>query len=134
MKNQYVIIFDGVCNFCNNSVNFIIDRDHKNVFKFTPIQSKAAETIMAQYGVKKVGFDTLILVKNKKFYYRSDAALEITKDLSGYWDLFRILVIIPRPIRDYFYSLFAKYRYRIFGKNDTCLIPAPEIKDKFLDD
>ena len=133
MSNHHIIIFDGVCNFCNSSVNFIIKRDHKNVFLFTPMQSKPAQDLISKYQVKDVGFDTFLLVKNNECYYRTDAALEITKDLSGLWFLFRGFKILPRPIRDYFYRLFARNRYSIFGKTDFCMVPTSEIKNKFLE-
>ena len=134
MNNYNVIIFDGECNFCNSSVIFIINRDHKNVFKFTPLQHASAKTLLDQHGIIKVSLDTFILIKKNECYFRSDAALEITKDLSGYWYLFRILKVIPRSIRDYLYNIIAKYRYRIFGKAESCIIPTVEIRDKFIDD
>ena len=133
MSNHHIIIFDGVCNFCNSSVNFIIKRDHKNVFLFTPMQSKPAQDLISKYQVKDVGFDTFLLVKNNECYYRTDAALEITKDLSGLWFLFRSFKILPRPFRDYFYRLFARNRYSVFGKADVCIVPTPEVKSKFLE-
>jgi len=133
MSTQNVIIFDGVCKFCNNSVNFIIKRDHHNVFLFAPMQSEAAQDLIAKYNVKDVGFDTFLLIKNNKCFYRTDAALEITKDLSGYWYLFRVFKLLPRSFRDYFYRLLARNRYDIFGKTDKCMVPTPDIKNKFLD-
>ena len=133
MSTQHIIIFDGVCNFCNSSVNFIIKRDHKNVFVFTPMQSKPAQDLIAKYQVENVGFDTFLLIKNNECYYRTDAALEITKDLSGLWFLFRVFKLCPRPIRDYFYRLLARNRYSIFGKTDACMIPTAEVESKFLE-
>jgi len=133
MSTHHVIIFDGVCNFCNNSVNFIIKRDHNNVFLFTPIQSKSAQDLIAKYNVKNVGFDTFLLIKNNECYYRTEAALEITKDLTGFWFLFRAFKVLPKGFRDYFYRLFARNRYSIFGKSDSCMIPTPEVKRKFLE-
>jgi len=133
MSTHHIIIFDGVCNFCNSSVNFIIKRDHENVFLFTPMQSKTAQDLIAKYQVKNVGFDTFLLIKNDECYYRTDAALEITKNLSSFWFMFRIFKILPRKFRDYFYRLFARNRYSIFGKTDVCMIPTPEVKSKFLE-
>lgn len=133
MSNQHVILFDGICNFCNSSVNFIIKRDHKNIFLFAPLQNQLAQDLITKYGVTNVDFDTFILIKNDVCYLRTDAALEITKDLSGYWYLFNIFKILPKSFRDYFYRLFANNRYRIFGKTDSCMIPTPEIKNKFLE-
>ena len=132
MSNHHVIIFDGVCNFCNSSINFIIKRDHSNKFVFTPMQSPAAQQLIADYNVENVGFDTFLLIKNGKCFYRTNAAIEIAKDLRGAWPLFKVFKILPRPIRDYFYRLFARNRYSIFGKMETCMVPTKELKNKFL--
>jgi len=132
MKNKHIIIFDGVCNFCNSSVNFIIKHDHSNVFLFAPLQSPTAEKLIAEHQVSDVGFDTFLLIKNDECFFRTNAALEITRDFNGYWYLLNGFKVIPRPIRDYFYRLFARNRYAIFGKADVCMVPNPELKNKFL--
>ncbi|SET64737.1 thiol-disulfide oxidoreductase DCC family protein [Thalassotalea agarivorans] len=132
MNNQHIIVFDGVCNFCNAAVNFIIKRDHSNKFLFAPMQSPFAQNLISEYGADKVGFDTFLLVKKNQCFFRSNAALEITKDLNGYWYLFRIFKILPRPIRDYFYRSFARNRYSIFGRTQECMVPTDELKSKFL--
>ena len=132
MSNHHVIIFDGVCNFCNSSVNFIIKRDHTNKFVFAPMQSPAAKKLIAQYNAENVGFDTFLLIKNKQCFYRTNAAIEIAKDLGGAWPLCKVLKILPRSFRDYFYRLFARNRYRIFGKTAVCMVPTNELKKKFL--
>lgn len=132
MAEQYVVIFDGVCNFCNGAVSFIIKRDHGNKFVFAPMQSPAAQRLIHQHGVTNVGFDTFLLIKNERCYLRTHAALEITKDLSGFWFLFRIFYVVPRPVRDYFYRLFARNRYRVFGKSERCMLPTEAVKNKFL--
>lgn len=129
---RHLIIFDGVCNFCNSSVNFIIERDKNNAFAFTPIQSELAQALMAKYGVTHLGMDTFLLIKNDQCYLRTDAALEIAKDLSGYWYLFRATKIIPRPLRDFFYRVLARHRYRLFGKKDVCMVLTDEVRGKFL--
>lgn len=129
---RHLIIFDGVCNFCNSSVNFIIERDKNNTFAFTPIQSELAQTLMTKYGVTHLGMDTFLLIKNDQCYLRTDAALEITKDLSGYWYLFGAAKIIPRPLRDFFYRVFARQRYRLFGKREVCMMPTAEVRGRFL--
>ena len=133
MTDSNIIIFDGSCKFCNSSVNFILKRDHRNVFVFTPLQSKFAQTLMSEFGVTDTGLDTFILIKNNTCFFRTNAALEITKDLSGHWYFFRIFGLLPDFIRDYFYRQFARNRYRLFGKTDTCMIPTPELKDRFLE-
>ncbi|MFT4928763.1 MAG: putative DCC family thiol-disulfide oxidoreductase YuxK [Phenylobacterium sp.] len=132
MSNQHIIIFDGVCHFCNHAVNFIIKRDHHNIFLFTPMQSESAQAIIRQFKAENVGFDTFLLIKNNQCFYRTDAALEISKDLSGFWFLWRIFTVLPRPIRDYFYRLFARNRYRLFGRSASCMVPTAAVKSKFL--
>jgi predicted DCC family thiol-disulfide oxidoreductase YuxK len=97
------------------------------------MQNKSAQDLIAKYQVKNVGFDTFLLIKNDECFYRTDAALEITKDLSGFWFLFRALKILPSSFRDYFYRLLARNRYSVFGKSDVCMIPTPEVKSKFLE-
>ena len=133
MFNQQIIIFDGICNFCNGSVNFIIKRDHQNVFVFTPMQSKGAEELLERHQFEDFGFDTFVLIKDDVCYYRTDAALEIIKDLSGYWYLLKIFKLLPRSFRDFFYKFLARHRYQLFGKKPQCMIPTPEVKSKFLD-
>ena len=132
MNNKHIIIFDGVCNFCNNSVNFIIKRDHNNSFLFAPLQSPTAQRLIEKYQVEKVGFDTFLLIKNDECFFRTNAALEISKDLNNYWYLLNFIRIIPRPIRDYFYRLFARNRYAIFGRTESCIVSSEDLKSKFL--
>lgn len=125
-----IILFDGVCNFCNGSVNFIIERDKKNLYKFAPLQSEVGKKYIEKFNLSEI--DSVVLVENETAYTHSTAALKIAKGLGGAWSLFYIFIIIPRPIRDFFYKLFAKYRYRLFGKQDACMLPTPEIREKFL--
>jgi len=132
MSNQHIIIFDGVCNFCNSSVNFIIKRDQTNLFVFAPVQSPAAQKLIADHNVENIGFDTFILIKNDECLLGTNAAIEIAQGLSGAWYLCRVFKILPRPIRDYFYRLLARNRYSIFGKLETCMLPTKELKNKFL--
>ena len=129
---RYIVIFDGVCNFCNGAVNFIIQRDHADKFVFTPLQSPVATGLIAKHGIEEIGQDSFVLIKHEQCYFRTDAALEISKDLSGYWYVFRIFKLLPRPVRDYFYRLLARNRYRLFGKTEHCMVPTPELKQKFL--
>ena len=132
MDDRHLIIFDGVCNFCNGSVNFIIRHDSQGQFVFTPMQSDLAQQKIDQYGITNVGVDTFLLIKNDQCYVRTDAALEITKDLDGYWKIMRFFRIVPRPIRDFFYRFFARNRYAIFGRSDACIVPSDEVKNRFV--
>jgi predicted DCC family thiol-disulfide oxidoreductase YuxK len=127
-----IILFDGVCNFCNGSVNFIIDRDSAGYFKFAPLQSEIGEKLLAQHGVDKAQTDSIILIEDDKAYTHSTAALRIARKLDGAWRWFYYLIVVPRPIRDAFYKLFARYRYKLFGKKDECMLPTPEIRARFL--
>ncbi len=133
MDNRHIVIFDGVCNFCNGAVNFIIKRDPAGRFVFTPMQSPIGQGLIENYGAELAGLDTFLLVKDGHCYERTDAALEITKDLTGFWYLFRIMKILPRPFRDYFYRLFARNRYALFGRRDTCMLPTESVRERFLD-
>lgn len=134
MDTRYIVVFDGVCNFCNGAVDFIIARDPEKRFAFVPVQTKLARELMLNHGIEQdgeAGVDTLVLIKERRCYLRTDAVLEITRDLNGFWWLFNIFRILPRPFRDWFYRLFARYRYRLFGKRTQCRVPSPEEKDRF---
>ena len=133
MQHSHIVIFDGVCNFCNDSVNFIIKRDPNGLYSFAPMQSASAQQLMAAHGITEVGLDTFILIKNENCHVRTDAALEIAKDLTGFWYLCGVFRIVPGPIRDFFYRILAKNRYRLFGKRESCMVPTPEIRSRFID-
>ena len=127
-----IILFDGVCNFCNGSVNFIIEHDRKNHFKFAPLQSEIGQKLLGEHGIDKTETDSVVLIENGKAYTHSTAALKVAQKLDGAWSWFYAFIIIPRPIRDFFYKTFAKYRYKLFGKTDACMMPTPEIRARFL--
>jgi predicted DCC family thiol-disulfide oxidoreductase YuxK len=127
-----IILFDGVCNFCNNSVNFIIERDSDNYFKFAPLQTEIAEELAKKHGIDKENTDSIILIEDNKAHTHSTAALKIARRLDGIWSLFYVFIIVPKFIRDFFYKTFAKYRYKLFGKKDVCMMPTPEIRERFL--
>ena len=129
MENP-VILFDGVCNFCDSSVNFIIEHDKKGVFKFAPLQTEIGKTYIDKFGLNDV--DSVILVEDDKVYTHSTAALKIAKRLNGIWSWAYAFIIVPRFIRDFFYKLFAANRYRLFGKKDACMLPTPEVRARFL--
>ena len=133
MDDRHIVIFDGVCNFCNGAVNFIIKRDPGGRFAFTPMQSDIGQELIAKYGATMVGVDTFLLIKDGQCFERTDAAFEITKELTGIWYWFRVLRVLPRPIRDYFYRLFARNRYKLFGRRETCMVPTARIRERFLE-
>lgn len=132
MDNRHIVIFDGLCNLCNGAVNFIIKRDPNAIFVFTPIQSDLADKLMRDHQIISAEIDTFLLIKNGKAHIRTDAALEITKDLSGLWFLFRVFRIIPPSLRDILYRLIAKNRYKLLGKRDECMIPTQELRERFI--
>ena len=132
MDSRNIVIFDGVCNFCNGAVNFIIKRDPEGVFAFTPMQSDLAKELMEKHQIFNVGIDTFLLIKDGQCFIFSSAALEIAKDLTGFWYLFNILKLIPAPVRDFFYKLFARNRYKLFGRKEHCMVPTTAISSRFV--
>ncbi|MEO1054157.1 MAG: thiol-disulfide oxidoreductase DCC family protein [Bacteroidota bacterium] len=132
MKND-VILFDGVCNLCNSSVNFVIDRDKGRYFKFAALQSEAGQELLSSLGQPTENFDSIVLVSNGKIYKKSRAALEVARKLRGLWPLLYVFMIVPWFIRNPIYDLIAKNRYRWFGKSNECRMPTPELKQRFLD-
>lgn len=127
-----VILFDGVCNFCDGAVNFIIARDTEAYFKFAPLQSEIGEKLMTENGIDKTVTDSVVLIEDGRVYTYSTAALRVARKLKGPWRLFYVFIFAPKFIRDFFYRLFAKYRYKMFGKKDECMLPTPEIRSRFL--
>lgn len=132
MDNRHIVIFDGVCNFCNGAVNFIIKRDPDGIFAFTPMQSDLARELMDKHKIHNVGIDTFLLIKNDQCFVFSSAALEIAKDLYGLWYIFRVFRFVPSSIRDFFYKVFARNRYALFGRQDTCIVPTKEMRSRFV--
>ena len=128
-----IILFDGECNFCDQSVLFIIKRDKQALFKFASIQSAAGQEILKNYHVPS-HIDSIVLVEKGNYYYQSSAALKICKHLKGAWKLFYVLILVPKPIRDFMYKIIAKNRYKWFGKKEACILPSPEIRKRFLSD
>lgn len=130
---EFVILFDGVCNFCNSSVNFIIDNDKNNTFKFASLQSVSGREILLKFNLPVDSFSTLILTDGNTYYTRSSAALRIAKHLRFPYNLFYTFIIVPPFIRNLFYDIIARNRYKWFGKRDTCRLPSQEERDKFIE-
>lgn len=134
MENENpIIFFDGYCNLCNGAVQFIIQRDSKNIFRFASLQSEYAQTKLANYNISSHDSDSIILFENGRVYDRSTAALKIVKNLYGLWPFIYVFIILPRFIRDAVYNYVAKNRYKWFGKQESCWLPTRELKEKFLD-
>ena len=136
MRNidKSIILFDGVCNLCNTSVNFIIKHDTNNHFRFASLQSDAAKEQLLHNNIKndKNQLDSIILIENNHIYYQSSAALRILKKLKFPINFGYVFIVIPSFIRDAVYHFIAKNRYKWFGKKDICRIPTKEELDKFL--
>ncbi len=129
-----VLLFDGVCNLCNGTVQFILKRDKKEKFKFATLQSKSGQILLNKYKLPLYPFDTFVYIVDESYFIKSEAALLVIKELGGIWKILSILRYIPRPIRDFIYDVIAKSRYRIFGKKDECMLPSPSLKKRFLDE
>ena len=133
-NGKKIILFDGVCNLCNSSVQFVIKRDKRDIFRYAALQSDIGEQLVTQRHIDTSKVDSIILIEPGVAYYtKSDAALEIAKELGGLWKLTSIFTWIPTSIRNAIYDFVAKNRYKWFGKQESCMIPTPELKAKFLD-
>ena len=128
-----LLLFDGVCNFCNGSVQYILERDRREAFCFASLQSPLGQKITAAMGIPPQTMDTFVMLENGRAYTRSTAALRVLRRLGGWRALFYGLILFPRPLRDAVYSLIARNRYRWFGKRDSCMMPTPELRRRFLD-
>lgn len=134
MKNpKKIILFDGVCNLCNSSVQCIIKHDTDDVFRFAALQEEVGQNLIQERGIDTSKVDSIILLDPGVAYYiKSDAALEIGTELKGYRTISRILKLIPSSLRNIVYDLIARNRYSWFGKKQECMVPTPEIRAKFL--
>lgn len=128
-----IILFDGVCNLCSASVQFIIRRDPRGLFRFAALQSDAARSLLAECGVRGPLPDSLMLIEGGRCYARSAAALRIVRRLRLPWPVLYALVAVPRPIRDWAYDFLARHRYRWFGRREACMAPTPELRDRFIE-
>jgi predicted DCC family thiol-disulfide oxidoreductase YuxK len=131
--NKKIILFDGVCNLCNSFVQFVIKNDKKDVFRFVALQSDLGKEITKYIGLENQNIDSVVLYNpNSTFCIKSNAALEITKNLGGIIKLLFVLKVIPRFLRDFVYDFVARNRYKWLGKKESCMIPTLELKTKFL--
>jgi predicted DCC family thiol-disulfide oxidoreductase YuxK len=128
-----VILFDGVCNLCNGIVQFIIKRDPNGKFRFASLQSACGQKLLGKFGLPSNEFDSIVLIQGEQYFLKSSAGLRILKELGGLWKLLLVFTYLPAPFRDFIYDQIARSRYRIFGKRESCMIPTPELKARFLD-
>jgi predicted DCC family thiol-disulfide oxidoreductase YuxK len=131
--NKQLILFDGVCNLCNSSVQFVIKRDKKDKFRYAALQSEIGQEIIEKFKIDTSKTDSIILYSNNKgISYKSTAALKIASKLGFPTNILTVFFIIPAIIRNVVYDYIAKNRYKWYGKKDHCMIPTPELKSKFL--
>jgi len=131
-----VLLYDGVCGFCNKSVQLILDHDRRGEMRFAALQSDYGRAVIARHPELR-SVDSVVFVEQgpggERTYMRSEAALKVAAYLGGFWRVFLAAKILPRVVRDYLYDLFARHRYRVFGKYDSCMLPPPEVRSRFLD-
>ena len=133
-ENKKIVLFDGVCNLCNEAIQRIIKHDKKDIFRFASLQSDFGKKLIEERGLDPEELDSIMLIEPGVAYYRkSTAALEISRDLSGGYSLLKNFLFLPENLRDGIYDFIASNRYKWFGKKEQCMIPTPELKSKFLD-
>jgi len=132
MAGLPIILFDGVCNFCNSAVNFVIKRDKRSTLKFATLQSPVAQEMLLKNNLSESDLSSFVFIEKEKIFTRSTAALKVFKYLNGLWPLMYGFIIVPVFIRDGIYKLMAKNRYRWFGKREQCMVPTPDIRARFL--
>jgi predicted DCC family thiol-disulfide oxidoreductase YuxK len=131
-ESHQIILFDGVCNFCNFWINFILKRDKEDKFRFAALQSKVGVEMQKKFSLDTNKLETVVLIIGNRYYTKSTAVLLIIKQLNGFIKILFPLIILPKPIRDFAYDLFAKIRYKLFGKREFCRVPTEAEKNKFL--
>ncbi|MEO8474765.1 MAG: thiol-disulfide oxidoreductase DCC family protein [Chryseolinea sp.] len=132
IDSHILVLFDGVCNLCNGAVQFIIRRDPKAKFLFASLQSQFASDQLVKFGISGVAMESIVVIYDGKAFQKSDAALKIAAQLHGLWRVLYIFRFIPRFIRDALYDFIAARRYKIFGRQDSCMIPDPSLKKRFV--
>jgi predicted DCC family thiol-disulfide oxidoreductase YuxK len=130
-----VLLYDGVCGFCNKTVQLILDHDRRGELRFAALQSDYGQAVIERHTELR-GVDSVVFVEQvsggERVHVRSDAALKVAAYLGGFWKLLLAARVLPRGLRDYFYDLFARNRYKLFGKYDSCMLPPPEVRSRFL--
>lgn len=133
-ENKKIILFDGVCNLCNGFVQFVIKRDTSDVFRYASLQSEIGQQLISERNIDTTKIDSVIVIEPGVAYYiKSDAALQVGRQLKGYRTISNLLNLIPSGLRNIVYDLVARNRYKWYGKKEHCMIPTPELKVKFLD-
>lgn len=133
LSQKKIVLFDGVCNLCSSSVQFILKRDKKNQFLFGSLQGNYGQGILRKYNLPADSFNSFMLLEGEKLYTKSSGALRMLKYLGGAWSLLYVFIIVPKFIRDGVYNWIAKNRYKWFGRKEECWLPSTEWKKRFLD-
>jgi predicted DCC family thiol-disulfide oxidoreductase YuxK len=132
-QDKSIILFDGLCNLCESSVQFVIKHDTKDQFRFVSLQSELGQKILNHIGINPKNIDSIVLYQpGKAYYYKSNAAIQIARQLGGLFHFGTLFRIIPTGLRNMMYDYVAKNRYQWYGKKESCMIPSPELKAKFL--
>jgi predicted DCC family thiol-disulfide oxidoreductase YuxK len=132
-SEKFIVLFDGVCNLCSSSVQFILKRDQKDQFLFGSLQGTYGQEMLKKFGLPQNEFNSFMLVEGEKLYTKSSGALRMLKHLGGGWKLLYAFIIVPKFIRDAVYNFIAHNRYRWFGKKEECWLPRPEWRSRFID-
>ena len=131
-NNSHILLFDGVCNFCNSAVQMVIEIDRQKIFKFAAILSELGQQLYRQHRLDPIDIQTLMLVDGERVLTKSDAVLEVLARLDGGWQLLAGFRAMPQPLRDWAYSEFARQRFVLFGRRDACMVPTPELQERFI--
>lgn len=129
-----LVVFDGVCNLCTHSVRFILAHEKEPLFRFSPVQSATGNHLISELGLDPNDVETFVVIADGRAYLRSDAAIRIAPHLRGAWRWLGAVKIVPRPLRDWVYDVVARHRYRWFGRTDECMVPAAELRARFIDE
>lgn len=132
MNDNPLILFDGICNFCNSAVNFTLKRNTKADIRFAPMQSEAGQKLLQQYNLPADDMQSFFFIEDGVVYKQSTAALKVCRHLRWLWPLCYGFIIVPKFIRDGIYNWIAKNRYKWFGVQQSCMIPTPEVRARFL--
>ncbi|MFN4234436.1 MAG: thiol-disulfide oxidoreductase DCC family protein [Bacteroidia bacterium] len=133
MTKNVILLFDGECNLCNGTVQFVIKRDKKAIIKFASLQSEIGKQLMQKFNIPTEYIDSIILVENNKVFYKSTAALRLSKKMDGLWPLIYVFIIIPAFIRNFVYDFIARNRIKWFGKADSCWVMTLELRERFIE-
>jgi predicted DCC family thiol-disulfide oxidoreductase YuxK len=133
-ESDNIIVFDGVCNLCASSVKFILRHERDDSLRFAPMQSPAGQRLMRQFGFDPDDVKTFVVIADGTAHVRSDAAIRIARHLRGAWRLLGGVRIVPRPLRDWAYDVVARNRYRWFGRKETCMVPTPDLRARFVEE